>query len=414
MNQMWRTLRRRWKRLVIFMSIVGPGIITSNVDNDAGGITTYSMAGAHFGYRLLWSLIPITIGLYLIQEMSSRMGVVTGKGLSDLIRERFGIRATFYLLLAVFLTNLGNVISEFAGVAASMELFGISRHVSVPFAIVLVWLLVVKGNYKSTEKVFLAASSMYLLYVVSGVLARPDWNEVWKGVRSPSFSFEREQLAMLVGLTGTTIAPWMQFYLQSSIVEKRIKWRDYRYTRWDVLIGSVIVNVIAFFIIVVCGATLFHAGIRVDSAEAAARALEPLAGRYCSALFALGLLNASLFSASILPLSTAYVICEGMGWEDGINKKFSEAPQFYGLYSLLLFAGGGVILLPHMPLIPIMYISQVINGVMLPVVLVFMLILVNSPRVMGEHKNGWGYNILTGLTALVVSFLSVSLVVTLL
>lgn len=404
-------LRRRWKRAMIFATLLGPGIITSNVDNDAGGITTYSMAGAHFGYALLWSLIPITIALYFVQEMSARMGAVTGKGLSDLIRERFGIKATFYLLSAIFLTNLGNVISEFAGVAASMELFGVSRHLSVPIAMVLVWLLVVKGTYRTTEKIFLAASSLYFLYILSGVLAHPAWAEVWRAIRVPSFNFNQAQTAMLVALTGTTIAPWMQFYLQSSIVEKHVKWRDYRYTRLDVLTGSVIVNVVAFFIVVVCGATLFKGGIRIDSAEAAARALEPLAGPYCSILFALGLLNASLFSASILPLSTAYTVCEGMGWEDGVNKKFAEAPQFYGLYSILLLFGGGAILLPNVPLIPIMYVSQIINGIVLPVVLIFMLILINSPRVMGEHRNSRFVNIVVGTTTAVVGFLSIWLIV---
>ncbi len=403
-------LRRRWKRVMIIAALIGPGIITSNVDNDAGGITTYSMAGAHFGYSLLWSLIPISLALYLIQEMCSRMGVVTGKGLSDLIRERFGIKATFYLLTAIFFTNLGNVISEFAGIAASMELFGVGRGLSVPVAMVLVWLLVVKGTYKTTEKIFLAASTIYFLYVLSGVLARPDWNQVFHALRHPTFSFGPGETAMLVALTGTTIAPWMQFYLQSSIVEKHTKWRDYKYTRLDVFTGSVIVNVVAFFIVVVCGATLFKGGIRIDSAEAAARALEPLAGPYCSILFAIGLLNASLFSASILPLSTAYTICEGMGWEDGVNKKFSEAPQFYGLYSILLLLGGGVILLPGVPLIPIMYLSQVINGVVLPAVLVFMLILINNPKVMGEHRNSRIENILVGATIAVVSFLSISLI----
>jgi len=404
-------LRRRLKRAAIFAAIIGPGIITSNVDNDAGGITTYSMAGAHYGYQLLWSLVPITIALYLIQEMSSRMGTATGKGLSALIRERFGIKLVFYLLIAVVLTNLGNVISEFAGVAVSMELFGMPRWVSVPIAMAAVWLLVVKGNYKSTEKIFLAASSLYFLYIISGILARPDWGEVRQSFLSPSMDFTRGDLAMLIGLTGTTIAPWMMFYLQSSIVEKHVKWRDYRYTRLDVLLGSVVVNVVAFFIIVVCGATLFKAGIRIDSAEAAARALEPLAGSYCSILFALGLLNASLFSASILPLSTAYVVCEGMGWEDGVNKKFSEAPQFYLLYSLLLVVGGGVILLPGVPLIPIMYISQVVNGIVLPVVLIFMLILINNPKLMGDHRNSRIENILVGATIVAVSFLSIALII---
>lgn len=406
--------RSRWRTLLIFLAVAGPGIITSNVDNDAGGIATYSMAGAHFGYSLLWSLIPIMVALVIIQEMSARMGVVTGKGLSDLIRERFGVRITFYLLLALVLTNFGNVIAEFAGVASSLEIFKVPKTLSVPIAAFLVWLLVVKGTNRSVEKVFLFACLFYVTYIISGFLAQPDWSAVKDGFVSPKFEFSAGSIGMLIGLVGTTIAPWMQFYLQSAIVEKNIKVRDYKQSRLDVIIGSFIVTIVAGFIILTCAATLFKEGIRVETAKDAALALEPLAGRYTSLLFAFGLLNASLFAASILPLSTAFVVCEGMGWEDGVNKKFSEAPQFYGLYSLLIFLGAGIVILPGIPLFPVIYISQVINGIVLPVILICILILINDKRIMGEHINKGVYNFISWATVIILIGLSMALLIFLL
>jgi NRAMP (natural resistance-associated macrophage protein)-like metal ion transporter len=403
------SLKSRWGGLVLLLAVIGPGIITSNVDNDAGGIATYSIAGAHFGYSLIWSLIPITLALIIIQEMTARMGVVTGKGLSDLIRENYGVKITFYLLIALIFTNFGNTIAEFAGIAASLEIFGVSKYISVPAGAVLVWLLVVKGTYKSVEKVFLAACLFYVGYIISGFLAEPDWGAVGESVLTPRLELKASSFAMLVGLIGTTIAPWMQFYLQSSVVEKSVKLEDYKYSKVDVIFGSFMVNIIALFIIVACAATVFKAGIRIETASDAALALAPLAGKYASTLFAFGLLNASLFAASILPLSTAYVVCEGMGWEDGVNKRFSEAPQFYGLYSLLIFLGAGVVLWPNLPLIPIMFISQVINGVVLPVVLIFILILINNEKIMGEYTNGWGFNIIAWLTVVILVVLSILL-----
>ncbi|MFQ6003388.1 MAG: Nramp family divalent metal transporter [Candidatus Zixiibacteriota bacterium] len=395
-----------WRGFLIFLAVIGPGIITSNVDNDAGGIATYSIAGAHFGYSLIWSLIPITLALIIIQEMCARMGVVTGKGLSDLIREHFGVRITFYLLLALIFTNFGNTIAEFAGIAASLEIFSVSKYLSVPLGAFFVWLLVVKGTYKSVEKIFLVACLFYVTYIISGFLAKPDWTAVKSSVSSPEFEFSAGSFGMLIGLIGTTIAPWMQFYLQSAVVEKNIKIKDYKHSRADVIVGSFVVSIVAFFIIVVCAVTLFKAGIRVETAKDAALALAPLAGKYCSALFAFGLLNASLFAASILPLSTAYVVCEGMGWEDGVNKKFSEAPQFYGLYSLLIFLGAGVVLWPNIPLIPIMFISQVINGIVLPVILIFILILINNKKIMGDYTNKKTFNILAWLVVVILILLS--------
>ncbi|HXZ37155.1 MAG TPA: Nramp family divalent metal transporter [Thermodesulfobacteriota bacterium] len=404
-----------WKTLAVFFALFGPGIITSNVDNDAGGITTYSLAGSEYGLSLLWTLFPITLALIVIQEMCARMGVVSGKGLSDLIRERFGARATFYLMIALFLTNLGNTISEFAGVAASLEIFGVSKYLSVPLSAFFVWWLVVKGSYKSVEKAFLVACLFYISYIVSGFMVKPDWGEITAHFLTPTLGtmeLTPEYLTMAVGVVGTTIAPWMQFYLQSSVVDKGLKAEDYQYARMDVVFGSIIVNIVAFFIIMLCALTIFQAGIKIETAKDAALALAPLAGKYCTWLFAFGLLNASLFAASILPLSTAYTICEAFGWEASVNRKFAEAPQFYGLYSLMIILGAAVILFPKIPLIPIMFYSQVINGVLLPVILIFMLILVNDRRIMGKFTNGWVLNLISFVTIAVLILLSGAMVVT--
>jgi NRAMP (natural resistance-associated macrophage protein)-like metal ion transporter len=401
-----------WKTLGVFFALIGPGIITSNVDNDAGGITTYSLAGSDYGLTLLWTLIPITLALIMIQEMCARMGVVSGKGLSDLIRERFGAKVTFYLMIALFLTNLGNTISEFAGVAASLEIFGVSKYLSVPLSAFFVWWLVVKGSYKSVEKAFLVACFFYLSYILSGFLAKPDWTEIRDEFLTPIFHFEPGFLTMAVGVVGTTIAPWMQFYLQSSVVDKGLKAEDYQYARLDVIFGSVIVNVVAFFIIMLCAITIFQAGITIETAQDAALALAPLAGKYCTWLFSFGLLNASLFAASILPLSTAYTICEAFGWESSLNRKFAEAPQFYGLYSIMIILGAGVILFPEVPLIPIMFYSQVLNGTLLPFILIFMFILINDRKIMGDYTNGWTLNLFSLLTILLLILLSGAMILT--
>jgi Mn2+/Fe2+ NRAMP family transporter len=388
---------------------MGPGIITANVDNDAGGITTYSVAGAHFGYSLIWSFIPIIVALVIIQEMCSRMAVVTGKGLADLIREEFGVRVTFYAMMVLILSNLFNTISEFAGIAASAELFGISKYILVPLCALFVWWLIVKGTYKSVEKVFLLACLFYVSYIISGFLSKPDWNEVVTSSIKPAFQFNKAYLMMLIGVIGTTIAPWMQFYQQSSVVEKEIKLKNYKYSRLDVIIGAFVVNIIAVFIVVVCANTLFKHGIRIESAKEAALALRPLAGQYCFYLFAFGLLNASVFSACILPLSTAYSVCEGMGWEVGVNRRFREAPQFYALYTAIIVIGAGIILLPNVKLIPIMLISQATNGMLLPFVLIFMLLLVNNRRLMGKYTNSKIYNALSISTVILMIGLSLGL-----
>jgi NRAMP (natural resistance-associated macrophage protein)-like metal ion transporter len=391
-----------WRTVGLFFILMGPGIITSNVDNDAGGITTYSLAGAEFGLKLVWTLIPIMIALIVVQEMCARMGVVTGKGLSDLIREKFGAKITFYLMIGMFVTNMGNVVSEFAGVAAGMEVFGVDKFISVPISAFLVWWMVVKGTYKSVEKAFLVACVFYVCYVVTGVIVKPDWGYVAEQFTNPKLSLRPAEMTMVIGLVGTTIAPWMQFYLQASIVEKGIKIEEYKFARFDVVLGSVVVHVVAFFIILVCAETLYKSGVRIETAKDAALSLKPLAGKYCTYLFAFGLVNASLFSASILPLSTTYLICEGLGWEVGIDKKFVEAPQFYGFYSLMIFAGAGLILYPDLPLIPIMYLSQVINGMVLPFILIFMLLLINDRKIMMGHTNGPLFNFIGWTTSVVM------------
>ncbi len=399
-------------QLAIFFGILGPGIITANVDNDAGGITTYSIAGAHFGYSLLWTLIPITIALFVVQEMCARMGVVTGKGLADLIREHFGVKPTVILLIGIIIANLCTTTAEFAGVAASMEIFGVSKYISVPIASALVWLAVVKGNRRSLEKIFLLASSVYVTYIISGMMLHPDWKSLLNQTVTPSISLESGYLYMVIGVVGTTITPWMQFYLQSTIVEKGVKLSEYKYAKWDVYIGCIITDVVSYFIIFTCAATIFVNGIHIETAKDAALALFPLAGSYSAWLFAFGLLNASLFAASILPLSTAYFLCEGMGWDSGLNKRFRDAPQFYLLYTLLIAFGAIIILIPDAPLLTIMVLSQVINGSLLPLVLVFMLMLVNNKKLMGDYVNGRLFNIIAWTTTIIMSILTLLLVAT--
>ena len=386
------------RNLLIFLAILGPGIITANVDNDAGGIATYSLAGANYGMALLWTMIPTTIALVVIQEMCARMGAVTGKGLSDLIRESFGVRVTFYVMIALLLTNMGNSISEFAGIAASLEIFGISKYISVPISGVLVWLLVVKGSYKVVEKVFLVACLVYIAYPIAAFMAGPDWGVVIKATVTPTFQSDSTYLMTMIGLVGTTIAPWMQFYQQSAVVEKGITAEQYNFTRLDVIIGCIMAITVAFFIVVACAATIHPLGLKVETAADAAVALKPLVGQHASTLFAFGLFNASLFGACILPLSTAFYICEGMGWESGVDKDFEQAPQFYWLFSIIIALSAGLILIPNAPLLDIMFISQVINGAVLPFVLFFILKLINDKNLMGSYVNGPGFNIIAWLT----------------
>ncbi len=405
-------LKRYWPRFLLLLAVVGPGIITANVDNDAGGIATYSVAGAHYGYALLWMMPLVLLALVIIQEMSARLGVVTGKGLADLIREGLGVRWTTIILGMLLFVNLANTVSEFAGVAASMEIFGVNKYISVPLAAVGVWFLIVKGNYKTTERIFLIASAIYLSYVISGFMSKPDWMAVFQASVTPTFHLDAGYVIIFVTIIGTTIAPWMQFYQQSSIVDKGIKVEDYNFEKVDVVVGSIFAVVVAAFIMVACAATLYQTGARIEGAKDAAVALGPLAGENATILFGLGLLNASLFSAAILPLSTAYTVCEAFGWESSISHDWKDAPMFFGIYTALIVLGAGIILLPIKSLIDAMMISQTFNGVLLPVILVTMLKLINDKHIMGKYVNGKIFNILAWTTVVILIILAAILVVT--
>jgi NRAMP (natural resistance-associated macrophage protein)-like metal ion transporter len=401
---MWK----RWRiRLLLFLAVLGPGFITANVDNDSGGILTYSQAGAQYGYTLLWTMLPITLALIVVQEMCARMGVVTGKGLSDLIREEFGLRLTFVLMVLLVIVNYTNVVTEFIGIAGSLHLFHVTKFISVPFCAALVWFLVVKGNYKSTEKIFLVASVVYIAYIFAGVLSQPSWHDaITATVSLPHASVWRDKsyIYMAIGIVGTTIAPWMQFYLQSSIVEKGIPLKDYSASRLDVIVGSFFTDIVAWFIVVACAATLWVHGMgAIQTAADAAEAMRPLAGDYAFLLFAFGLFNASLFAASILPLSTSYTVCEGLGFESGVDKSFHEAPFFYWLYTLLIVCGSiTVLVLPDSQLVNFAILSQVLNGVLLPVVIILMLLLINRSDLMGKYKNSRLWNIIAWGTSIIV------------
>jgi len=408
MRETWK----RWRlRLALFAMVAGPGIITANVDNDAGGIATYSVAGAQFGYRLLWLLPPTCLLLVLVQEMCNRMGVVTGKGLSGLIRERYGLRASFYLMAALVLTNIGNVISNFAGVAASSEIFGLSRYVVVPIGAFVLWRLVVKGTYRSVERWFFLACAFYVTYIISGFLAGPHWRDALHSSLLPRIEMNGAYFYMMVGIVGTTIAPWMQFYQQASVVEKGVPLRHYPYSRLDTIIGAVVVMVVCYFIVLACAATLHREQVEVQTAADAARGLQPIAGRYCAALFAIGLMSASFFAATIQPISTATSVCEALGWERGVDRKFAEAPQYYLIYSVVIAIGAAAALAAdEKQLVPIMLLSQVINGVLLPVVVFFMLGITNDRRIMGNYVNGRPFNIAAWAGALIVAAMSLSMV----
>jgi Mn2+ and Fe2+ transporters of the NRAMP family len=394
------------RQLAIFLSILGPGIVTGSVDNDAGGITTYSVAGALYGYKLLWTLIPSFIALLAVQEMNARMGIVTGKGLADLIRESFGVRITFYMFIFLLIADVGNTATEFAGVAGSMNIFGVDKYISVPLAALAVWVLVLKGNYKFAERVFLLFSVFLLSYVVSAVLAGPDWKVIGKAIITPTVHFDTEYITTVLGIIGTTVAPWMQFYMQSAVIEKKLKVSDYKYTLWDVVLGCIATIVVAFFIIVACAATLHVNGIKINEASDAAMALKPLAGALAGQLFAFGLFVASIFSAAILPLATAYYVCEAFGFEAGINKKFSEAPQFYFLFTVIILIGAGIILIPGAPLIAITIWTQVINAILLPVVLICMMIIINNKEIMEDYTNNRLQNIIGWATTAILIVLS--------
>jgi NRAMP (natural resistance-associated macrophage protein)-like metal ion transporter len=410
MNEPRIFLKRFRYRIAIFLSVLGPGFVTAMVDNDSGGILTYSQAGAGWGYLPLWTLLPVTVLLVVTQEMNSRMGAVTGKGLADLIREEFGLRTTFFVMSLLVITNLTNVMAEFAGIAGSLELFSVSRYISVPICAIAVWLLVVKGTYDSVEKIFLLISVVYVSYIVSAVLLRPNWGQAIIYSVKPELTLDPGYIGMLVAMVGTSVAPWMQFYLQSAIVEKGVTEKEYSASRFEVIFGCIASMVIAFFIIVACAAAIWSVqpNQNLTDAAQAAVALKPF-GKYAYLLFSAGLFNASLFAASILPLSTAYSVCEGMGFEAGVNRRFREAPIFYWLYTLLIVAGAGVVLIPGFPLIRMILFSQVLNGVLLPVVLIYMLLLINKADLMGSWTNSRGYNLIAWVSVVLLIALTLVL-----
>ena len=394
----------------MFIAILGPGIITGSVDNDAGGITTYSIAGAMYGYKLIWTLIPSFIVLLVIQEMNARMGIVTGKGLADLIRERAGVKITLIIFMGLLISGIGNTTTEFAGVAGSLEVFGVSKYISVIIAAVLVWLLVVKANYKIAERIFLVFSASLLTYVVSAILGKPQWGEIGKSIIHPGMQLDNSSLTIVLGIIGTTIAPWMQFYMQSSVIEKGIKIKHYNYVLVDIVVGCIATVVVAFFIMVACASTLHQNGIVINEAKDAAMALRPLAGVFASQVFAFGLFIASVFSATILPLATAFFVCEAFGFEAGIDKKWEDAPEFYVLYTGILIISAGIILLPNAPLIAISLWTQVINAFLLPVVLVCMILLINNKKIMGAYTNKPIINVIGWATVAILIVLSSMLI----
>jgi len=402
------------KNLLIFLAILGPGIITGSVDNDVGGITTYSVAGATYGYKLLWTLIPAFIVLFVVQEMNARMGIVTGKGLADLIRENAGVKLTFFIFIGLLFADILNTTTEFAGVAGSMQIFSVSKYISVPLVAFAVWVLVVKGTYRIAERIFLIFSVALLSYVISAIMGHPDWGEVGTAFIKPEMQINFGYISTIIGLTGTTIAPWMQFYMQSAVIEKKLKLEDYKYTVWDVIVGCTATVVVASFIMIACASTLYvngHGTVISDASDAAA-ALKPFAGALASEVFAFGLFIASIFSATILPVATAFYVCEAFGFEAGIDKKWKEAPQFYWLYTAIIIIGAGIILLPNSPLIQISLWSQRINGILLPVVLICMMVIVNKKDVMGEYTNKKVGNIIGWTTIAILIGLSLVLLVT--
>ncbi|VAX30719.1 Manganese transport protein MntH [hydrothermal vent metagenome] len=400
-------MKRYFIKIGLFFSVFGPGIITANIDNDASGITTYSVAGARFGYALLWTLLPTTVSLIVVQEMIARMGVVTGKGLSDLIRENFGVKVTFYMMLGLFVANLGTTTANLAGWAASMEILGFSKYMMVPVGSIAIWLLVTKGTYRTVERVLLLACIIYIGYVVSGIMAKPDWSLVFKRLVVPEIKTDPEYIMLTIAIIGTTITPWMQFYLQSSIAEKGIKKKDYGASRLDVVLGCSLTNIISFFIIITCATVLFPAGIRINEASEAAMALTPFAGGFSSLIFAVSLANASLLGAIIVPLATAYYTCEAMGWEAGVNKTFKEAPQFMWIYTSIIIIASLLVLIPGAPLVTLMVLSSVVNGLILPFVLFYALKLANNKKIMGDYTNSRLFNIIAWTTVSVIVILTV-------
>lgn len=402
-----------WRNIAIFLAILGPGIITGSVDNDVGGITTYSVAGALFGYKLIWTLIPAFIVLFVTQEMNARMGIVTGKGLADLIRENTGVKITFFIVIFLLGADIMNTMTEFSGVAGSMEIFGVSKYISVPIVAVGVWFIVVKGTYRIAERIFLIFCLALFVYVAAALMGKPDWSAIGQSIIKPQLETNFVYISTVIALIGTTIAPWMQFYMQSSVIEKQIRIKDLKWSRLDVLIGCLFTVIVAFFIIVSCASTLYPNGVQITAASDAAAALAPVAGALASQVFAFGLFVASIFASVILPVAVSFYVCEAFGYEAGIDKSWEEAPQFYWLYTGIIAISAGMILLPNAPLIKIALWSQTINGILLPVVLICMLLIINKKEVMGKYVNKPITNIIGWLTVIILLGLTATMVISL-
>lgn len=401
------------RNFVLFLAILGPGIVTGSVDNDVGGITTYSVAGAVFGYKLVWTLIPAFIVLFVTQEMNARMGIVTGKGLADLIRENTGVKVTFFIFIFLLGADILNTMTEFSGVAGSMQIFGVSKYISVPLVAIGVWIMVVKGTYRIAERIFLFFSLCLLVYIVAAIMGKPDWTAIGTSIVKPDIETNFLYISTVIGIIGTTIAPWMQFYMQSAVIEKNLKIKDLKFSVLDVFVGCICTIVVAFFIMIACAATLNKSGTVINNASDAAAALAPLAGAFAAQIFAFGLFIASIFASVILPVATAFYVCEAFGFEAGIDKRWKEAPQFYWLYTGIIAVSAGMILLPNAPLIQISLWSQRINGILLPVVLICMVIIVNKKEVMGEYVNKPISNIISWITIIILLALSATMVISL-
>lgn len=400
---------KKKKKLLFILGIIGPGLITVNAGNDAGGIATYATVGASYGFKMLWGLLLITFSLAVIQEMNARMAVVTGKGLSDLIRENYGVRWSLFAMSVLFIANFGVCVGDFAGIAASLELFGISKYITVPVMAFLVWFIITKGSYKKTEKVFLAFTFIFFTYIITCIKVRPDWVVVAKATVTPTIDFSKGFILTFIGMIGTTITPYMQFYLQSSVVDKGLSIKDYKYEKLDVYLGALWGDLVSFFIIVCTAVTLYKAGITIDSAEQAALALKPLAGNYATILFAVGLFGASVLATMVIPLSTTYAICEAFGFESGLDHSFDEARIFYGIFTFMIIFSAALVLIPNLSLVGIMLVTQQIAGMLCPIILIFMVSLINNKSIMKEYTNNKVQNIVVYVTVIFIVILSIIL-----
>ncbi len=405
------TGKHLWVKIIFFLSVIGPGIIAANADNDAGGISTYSIVGAHFGTKMLWILFLITISLAITQEMGVRVGLVTRQGLGGVIRERFGVRWTAFAILTMLVANLGTVTAEFAGIAASFDIFGISKYIVVPVAALIVWLVLYKGSFKTAQKVFLLFSAFYIVYIINGFIVRPNFSEAIGSLFTPTMEWNAPFLLAMVALVGTTITPWGQFFIQSYVVDKGLNIKHYRVEKIEVYIGAFITNIVSFFIIISTASTLYKHGLRISDAKDAATALQPLAGHFAQILFAFGLFSASMLGAFILPVATAYAVCEAFGWEYGFNTNWQRGKTFYSIILISIIVPALLVLVPNMPLVKVMLLSQDVNGILLPIILIFVMIIINDKKIMGEHVNKRIGNIIAWLTIIGIIVATVALIV---